>query len=99
LDTIELLETIGRDASLRRAGRESLVQALDEMGANEGLKMAAASGDRSHLGEELGDEDNKTLNANNMNQGGCEPGDDDDGGAPDKDGEDKAKDASQGRNP
>lgn len=99
MDTIELLETIGRDASLRRAGRESLVHALDEMGANEGLKMAAASGDRSHLGQELGGGDNKNITLTNMNQGGCEPGDDDDGGEPDKDGEDEGRDASQGRNP
>lgn len=97
-DTIELLESIGRDALLRRASRETLTQALDGMGAGEGLKMAAASGDRSHLAQELGGDDNKTVQVTNMNQGGCDPGDDDTDGEPDQGGEGEEKSGSRDRN-
>lgn len=82
-NTIELLESIGRDASLRHASGENLVQALNGMGANAGLKMAAASGDRSHLAHELGNKSN-VVNHNPPN-GGCDPGDDDMGNEPDQD--------------
>jgi len=53
-DTIELLETIGKDASLRRAPAEDLARALAGLNASAALKQAAASGDAGHLAEELG---------------------------------------------
>ena len=53
-DTIKLLETIGKDASLRYAPAETLAQTLADLGANQGLKRAASTGDSSHLSEELG---------------------------------------------
>lgn len=61
-DTIELLEAIGKDASLRRAPGEELAQRLDGLGAGEGLKRAAATGDSSHLREEFGDARCETPN-------------------------------------
>jgi hypothetical protein len=73
--TIELLELIGQDASLRHASQEDLAQALDALNASEGLKVAAASGDKSRLEEELG---NKRPPVRvNHNTGGCEPDEDD----------------------
>ena len=58
MDTIELLETIGRDASLRHASTEELTGMLEQAQASDALKAAAASGDRMRLSEELG---NKPL--------------------------------------
>jgi hypothetical protein len=88
-NTIELLETIGRDASLRHASPENLSQALDEMDANAGLKMAAASGDRDHLAQELGGNDHKVVHIPTQAQGGCDPGDDDMEDEPDQNGDEK----------
>lgn len=48
-DTLELLETIGRDASLRHASAEALGRVLDQARAPEGLVAAVASGDSSKL--------------------------------------------------
>lgn len=84
-NTIELLESIGRNASLRHASRESLVQLLEGMDANIGLKLAAASGDRSHLAQELGDKGNVVNH--NAHDGGCDPGDDDAESGPDHGGD------------
>jgi hypothetical protein len=81
-NTIELLEVIGRDASLRHATGDDLAQALDAMGAGESLKRAAASGDRGPLAQEFGSGDVKVNH--NVNNGGCEPGDDDAEDAPDQ---------------
>jgi len=53
-DTIELLEAIGRDASLRHASSEDLSDALQRSQASAALTAAAASGDRSLLASELG---------------------------------------------
>lgn len=53
-DTIELLEAIGRDASLRHASSEHLANVLQESQASESLTAAVASGDSSLLSEELG---------------------------------------------
>ncbi|APG06435.1 hypothetical protein BJI69_08170 [Luteibacter rhizovicinus DSM 16549] len=53
-DTIELLEAIGRDASLRHASSEHLANVLQESQASAGLTAAVASGDSSLLSEELG---------------------------------------------
>jgi hypothetical protein len=53
-DTIELLEAIGRDASLRHASSEDLTSALLEAQASQALTAAVASGDSSKLAEEFG---------------------------------------------
>jgi len=53
-DTIDLLEAIGRDASLRHASVEDLTQVLEHAQASEALTAAVASGDRSRLSMELG---------------------------------------------
>ncbi|EIL95580.1 MULTISPECIES: hypothetical protein [Rhodanobacter] len=84
-NTIELLESIGRNASLRRASPESLSRALDEMGAVDNLKLAAATGDRSYLAQELGNKNNVVNH--NGHDGGCDPGDDDAENVPDQDGD------------
>jgi hypothetical protein len=93
-NTIELLERIGQDASLRHASRESLAQALNALNASEGLKVAAASGDKSRLGEELG-HDHQPVRVNH-NDGGCDPCDDDTENEPKHDGDeaDKAQPSS-----
>ncbi|MBE1162537.1 hypothetical protein [Dyella acidiphila] len=54
LDTIEWLETIGQNASLRHAPAEQLVSTLDQAGASAALKAAAMSGDKSKLSSEWG---------------------------------------------
>jgi hypothetical protein len=53
-DTIELLETIGANASLRRASAEELAHALEQAGATDVLKAAAKAGDSSLLSGEFG---------------------------------------------
>lgn len=55
-DTLELLETIGRDASLRHASAEALGRVLDEARASEGLRAAVASGDGSKLDVDFRDD-------------------------------------------
>lgn len=54
-NTIALLETIGADASLRRASPEALLEALVRANATIGLKQAVSTGDRTHLSDDLGD--------------------------------------------
>jgi hypothetical protein len=53
-DTVELLEAIGRDATLRHASREELVRALEAADASAGLRELAANGDSKTITEELG---------------------------------------------
>jgi hypothetical protein len=53
-DTIELLESIGKNAALRDASPEELVQALDQADASDALKAAVISGDSTLLSVELG---------------------------------------------
>mgnify|MGYP001551092439 CR=1 FL=1 len=89
-NTIELLERIGQDASLRHASQENLAQALNALNASEGLKLAAASGDTSHLGEELG-HSHQPVRVNH-NDGGCDPCEDGTESEPKHDG-DKADEA------
>lgn len=72
-NTIELLEAIGKDASLRHASGDELAQALSGMDASHDMRMAAASGDSRHLAQELGSKSNE-VNHNPTN-GGCD-GDD-----------------------
>lgn len=77
-NTIELLEAIGRDASLRHASAEDLSQALTGLKASDALKLAAISGDEGHLSKELGHGDVKTTHSVNNNVGGdCDDDDDD----------------------
>jgi hypothetical protein len=57
-DTIELLEAIGRDASLRHASTEDLAGILLELHASEALTAAVASGDSSLLAGEFGHDAN-----------------------------------------
>ncbi len=57
-DTIELLDTIGRDASLRHASAEQLSNMLEQAQASEALTAAAAHGDSSLLFAELGQQKN-----------------------------------------
>lgn len=53
-DTIELLEAVGRDASLRHASAEELATALGQAQASDALIAAAATGDKGRLTVELG---------------------------------------------
>lgn len=53
-DTIELLNTIGQDASLRHASAEQLAHTLEQVNASDAFKAAAVSGDTTRLSEELG---------------------------------------------
>lgn len=85
--TIELLERIGQDASLRHASQEHLAQVLDELNASEGLKAAAASGDNSRLGDELGHKHRPMQANHNPNNGGCDPDEDDTDEKPKRDGD------------
>jgi hypothetical protein len=83
--TIELLELIGQDASLRHASQEGLTQALDALNASEGLKVAVASGDRSRLMHELGPKHHPMQPPNNPGHGGCDPCEDDPESVPQRD--------------
>lgn len=71
-DTIELLEAIGRDASLRRAPADELEARLAQANASAALKAAAASGDASLLLAELGQ---KPMYAPQSSQTAQEEGD------------------------
>ena len=53
-DTIDLLEAIGRDASLRHASAEELTKMLVQANASEALKEAVAFSDSLRLSDELG---------------------------------------------
>ncbi len=79
-NTIELLEVIGSDASLRHASAQDLARALDGMHASEALRQAAATGDSAWLAAELGHRNMTPLN--NPVQTGFEE-ESEDGGADD----------------
>lgn len=53
-DTIDLLEAIGRDASLRHASAEELTKVLVHAKASDALKEAVAFSDSLRLSKELG---------------------------------------------
>lgn len=75
-DTIDLLEAIGRDASLRHAAPEELMPMLEKEQASDALKAAVAAGDSSLLGNELG---YRKMHVGQVTQGpGHEDGDGDD---------------------
>lgn len=52
-NTIELLEAIGKDASLRHATGENLAEMLAGLQASEWLERAARLGDSRHLAQDL----------------------------------------------
>lgn len=54
MDTIDLLEAIGADASLRHMSGDELAKKLEASAASDALKAAAANGDSSPLFVELG---------------------------------------------
>jgi enoyl-CoA hydratase/carnithine racemase len=53
-DTIEWLETIGKNANLRRASTDELTIILEQAEASEALKAAVKMGDGSLLSAEFG---------------------------------------------
>jgi len=53
-DSIDLLEAVGRDASLRRLPPDELARRLKAAGATEVLASAAAQRDSTLLGQEFG---------------------------------------------
>lgn len=53
-DTIDLLESIGKNAALRHASPEELAEVLSEANASEALLAAVKQGDSSLLSAELG---------------------------------------------
>jgi hypothetical protein len=67
-DTIELLEAIGRDASLRHASAEELTTILEQAQASDALTTAVASGDSSRLSEEFG---HKPMHTPQISQSPC----------------------------
>jgi len=73
--TIELLESIGKDASLRHASGAALEKMLEDMQASDELKLAARSGDAAALKIELG---GKAMNVTNSIPNSGVPEDDDD---------------------
>jgi hypothetical protein len=96
-DTVELLESIGRDAHLRHASPEELAKALEAAGASAGVIALAANGDGSLLTEELG---LVKLHAEHMTQTGGFEGDDEpteDPGHDDDQDDRDAGDANVGR--
>ncbi len=62
-DTIDLLESIGKDASLRHASSDQLAHALDQMDASDTLKQAVASGESTALKNELAPNDLELVHA------------------------------------
>lgn len=65
-NTIDLLEAIGSDASLRHASSKELSKALEQVHASEALTVAVASGDCAELSKELG---NKPMLTPQVSQG------------------------------
>lgn len=53
-DTMDLLEAIGQDASLRYASSGALADMLEAADASEALRAAVASGDSAWLSQEFG---------------------------------------------
>lgn len=65
-DTIDLLEMIGGNASLRHAPADELAHLLEQGQASSSLVAAAASRDSSMLSAEFGQQSNLTPQANQM---------------------------------
>jgi hypothetical protein len=64
-DTMDWLEAIGQDASLRHASSEELTTMLEAADASEALMAAVASGDSAWLGQEFG---KQTMHATQSSQ-------------------------------
>ena len=67
-DTIELLEAIGSDASLRHASSEALAAVLERARASYALTTAVTTGDSMHLKQEFGYADSITAHATQTSQ-------------------------------
>jgi hypothetical protein len=80
-DTIEWLETIGKDAKLRHAPAEELAHTLAQADASDALKAAALSGDRSQLCSEFGQQ---PLRVDHSTTGPAHEEEPDDDGQPSK---------------
>lgn len=65
-DTIEWLETIGKNATLCRAPVEKLAEKLELTDATFALKAAVMSGDRSALFAELGNKPMRVMDMNGL---------------------------------
>lgn len=76
-DTIDLLEAIGRDASLRHASTEELGTILAQANASEALTAAVASGDSSQLSKEFGNMEQLSPQSVDSPAHEEEPGDED----------------------
>lgn len=66
MDTIDLLEAIGSDASLRHAPADEMAQHLGRAQASAALVAAAASGDGSKLSAEFGQLPNQVPQVSQM---------------------------------
>ncbi|WP_431637760.1 hypothetical protein ACQVBX_08095 [Dyella sp. KULCS107] len=77
-DTIDLLERIGQNATLRHADTAELAATLEKENASASLLAAVASSDRSHLAEELGNKSNEPPQSTNFPGHEEEPDDDED---------------------
>lgn len=77
-DTIELLEAIGSDASLRHAQADELLAVLEQVQASTELRAAVMAGDSASLRDEFGlQETPQTLQSNASGHGDDEDGEDD----------------------
>jgi hypothetical protein len=97
-DTVELLEAIGRDATLRHASPEELARVLEAAEASEGLRVLVAQGDATALTEELG---LVQMHVEHQSQTGGHEGDGDDHHHhhhPDDDGKDDKPDKEPDNN-
>ena len=91
-DTIELLNAIGQNATLRHASADELAPILEQAKASEALKSAVAAGDSSLLFEELGQKPNHAPQITNA------PGheeEDEEEEKPDHDGDGKSRHPSE----
>ncbi|GAB3025239.1 hypothetical protein GCM10027285_03940 [Oleiagrimonas citrea] len=86
MDTIEILEAIGKNASYRHASGERLLGILSAMDASESLERTAKTGDQHHLAVEFGQEIVSMVQS--QVQGGYEDQEDDEP-CPERDGEDE----------
>ncbi|NID14722.1 hypothetical protein [Luteibacter yeojuensis] len=88
-DTIDLLEAIGSDASLRHAPAQDLADILAMSEATPCLTKAAATGDGDVLADEFGDRPNPPTQVSQV-PGWEEEGDDEDMDEPERKDDDKS---------
>lgn len=81
-NTIELLEAIGSDASLRYAQADELEAALERAQASTELRAAVATGDSAPLRDEFGIQETTQSVQTNAPGHGDEDDDEDDGDIP-----------------